>query len=61
MDEKEIHSRCMTRSLKYKWKVPVPLYGFEDKVFYEWFDAPIGYFKFPSKLKSDWLEWLKLK
>lgn len=33
--------RCITRDLK--WGVPVPLKGYEDKVFYVWFDAPIGY------------------
>ncbi len=26
-----------------KWGFPVPLTGFEDQVFYVWFDAPIGY------------------
>ncbi|EJW04355.1 methionine-tRNA ligase [Edhazardia aedis USNM 41457] len=39
-------SRCMTRDLKYKWGVPVPIKDYEDKVFYVWFDAPIGYFTF---------------
>ena len=33
--------RCITRDLK--WGTPVPLPGFEEKVFYVWFDAPIGY------------------
>lgn len=33
--------RCITRDLK--WGVPVPLEGYTDKVFYVWFDAPIGY------------------
>ncbi len=33
--------RAMTRDLS--WGVPVPVQGFEDKVFYVWFDAPIGY------------------
>ena len=32
--------RCITRDLK--WGTPVPLEGFTDKVFYVWFDAPIG-------------------
>lgn len=32
--------RCITRDLK--WGTPVPKAGFEDKVFYVWFDAPIG-------------------
>ena len=33
--------RCITRDLD--WGVPVPKEGFEDKVFYVWFDAPIEY------------------
>ena len=27
------------------WGVPVPRPGFEGKVFYVWFDAPIGYIR----------------
>lgn len=57
--EKDLISRCMTRTLKYKWGVPVPLEGFEDKVFYVWFDAVIGYLTFLSQVKEDWEEWLK--
>jgi methionyl-tRNA synthetase len=33
--------RSITRDLE--WGVPVPLKGFESKIFYVWFDAPIGY------------------
>ena len=36
-----LKSRCITRDLQ--WGVKVPLKGFEDKVFYVWIDAPIGY------------------
>lgn len=36
-----LKDRCITRDLT--WGVPVPRQGFEDKVFYVWFDAPIGY------------------
>lgn len=32
--------RCISRDLK--WGTPVPLEGYTDKVFYVWFDAPIG-------------------
>jgi methionyl-tRNA synthetase len=49
--------RCITRDLK--WGIPVPLEGFEKKVFYSWFDAPIGYIsitaeKFPHYKKEWW-------
>ncbi len=33
--------RCITRDLR--WGVPVDREGFEGKVFYVWFDAPISY------------------
>src|SRR6267143_2109018 len=36
-----LRRRSITRDLK--WGVPVPLEGFKDKIFYVWFDAPIGY------------------
>jgi methionyl-tRNA synthetase len=36
-----LRERCITRDLS--WGVPVPREGFEGKVFYVWFDAPIGY------------------
>lgn len=36
-----IRDRCITRDLS--WGVPVPKAGYEGKVFYVWFDAPIEY------------------
>ncbi len=36
-----LQERAITRDLK--WGIPVPREGFETKVFYVWFDAPIGY------------------
>jgi len=36
-----LHDRCITRDLS--WGVPVDRPGFEGKVFYVWFDAPIEY------------------
>ena len=36
-----LKSRSITRDLK--WGVPVPIKGYDDKVFYVWIDAPIGY------------------
>lgn len=36
-----LKKRSITRDLR--WGVPVPLEGYRDKVFYVWFDAPIGY------------------
>ena len=36
-----LRDRCITRDLK--WGIPVPKKGYENKVFYVWFDAPISY------------------
>jgi len=36
-----LKKRSITRDLK--WGVPVPIKGYENKIFYVWFDAPIGY------------------
>ncbi len=43
-----LHSRCITRDLKWgtsipTWIDPERLDKYKDKVFYVWFDAPIGY------------------
>ena len=48
--------RCITRDLK--WGTPVPLDGFENKVFYVWFDAPIGYVSITASYCGDsWRAW----
>ena len=52
--------RCITRDLKHG--VSVPLKGFEDKVFYVWFDAPIGYVTATKEARpKDWEEFWKNK
>ena len=59
-----LRDRTITRDLK--WGVPVvkdgaPRDGFEDKVFYVWFDAPIGYIAatvdWAEKTGQDWERW----
>lgn len=52
-----LKQRCITRDLK--WGVPVPLEKFKDKVFYVWFDAPIGYISITACYTSDWEQWWK--
>ena len=49
--------RCITRDLK--WGVPVPLEGYEDKVFYVWYDAPIGYISITANYTDQWEKWWK--
>ncbi|CAH1408079.1 unnamed protein product [Nezara viridula] len=55
---KGLKPRCITRDLK--WGVPVPLKNFEQKVFYVWFDAPIGYMSMTKVYTKDWLKWWKV-
>ena len=52
-----LKKRCITRDLK--WGTPVPLPGYEDKVFYVWFDAPIGYISITANYTKDWEKWWK--
>lgn len=46
-----LEPRPITRDIQ--WGVPIPEPGFEDKRFYVWFDAPIGYV-------SSTMEWAEL-
>lgn len=56
-----LQERCITRDLK--WGIPVNREGFEDKVFYVWFDAPIGYISATKEWSDldpehrDWKDW----
>lgn len=50
-----LKERCITRDLK--WGIPVPKPGYEDKVFYVWFDAPIGYVSISANATKDWKMW----
>ena len=57
----ELRDRCITRDLD--WGIPVPRPGFEGKVFYVWFDAPIGYIAATQEWadrdprRRDWRRW----
>ena len=50
-----LKERAITRDLK--WGIPVPEKGFEDKVFYVWFDAPIGYISITADYTDSWEQW----
>ena len=56
-----LHDRCITRDLT--WGVPVNREGFEGKVFYVWFDAPIAYLAATKEWadqapdRRDWKSW----
>ena len=46
-----LRERAITRDLK--WGIPVPRPGYEEKVFYVWFDAPIGYISITGNLGDE--------
>ena len=60
-----LNERAITRDLK--WGIPVPKQGYENKVFYVWFNAPIGYISITKQLANelvkagktsfDWKSW----
>ena len=60
-----LNERAITRDLK--WGIPVPKAGYEQKVFYVWFNAPIGYISITKQLADelaktgkpsfDWKSW----
>lgn len=56
-----LQERCITRDLQ--WGIPVNRAGFEGKVFYVWFDAPIGYISATKEWSDidpanrDWQDW----
>jgi len=51
-----LKERCITRDLE--WGVKVPLKGWENKVFYSWFDAPIGYIGITiENIGKKWKDW----
>ncbi|KAI9206337.1 tRNA synthetases class I (M)-domain-containing protein [Polychytrium aggregatum] len=52
-----LRPRCITRDLK--WGTAVPREGYEKKVFYVWFDAPIGYPSITANYTKDWEQWWK--
>lgn len=59
--KKKLHSRCITRDLKWGVKVPIineKLEKYRNKVFYVWFDAPIGYYSILKHNRDDWEKWL---
>uniref|UniRef100_A0A8C6VVB8 Methionine--tRNA ligase, cytoplasmic n=1 Tax=Nothobranchius furzeri TaxID=105023 RepID=A0A8C6VVB8_NOTFU len=49
--------RCITRDLQ--WGTPVPHPDFKEKVFYVWFDAPIGYLSITASYTNEWDKWWK--
>jgi methionyl-tRNA synthetase len=53
--ERGLQPRPITRDLT--WGIPVPREGYEKKVFYVWFDAPIGYISITAAALPCWQDW----
>jgi methionyl-tRNA synthetase len=53
-----LKGRCITRDLK--WGTAIPLKEYSNKVFYVWFDAPIGYLSITAcYADQQWEKWWK--
>ncbi|MBO7042772.1 MAG: methionine--tRNA ligase [Alphaproteobacteria bacterium] len=52
-----LHDTSITRDLS--WGIPVNKPGYENKVFYVWFDAPWGYVSISQAANKDWESWWK--
>ncbi len=53
----ELHDTSITRDLP--WGIPVNKPGYENKVFYVWFDAPWGYVSISMAANKNWADWWK--
>ena len=52
-----LRDTSITRDLP--WGIPVNKPGYENKVFYVWFDAPWGYVSISQAANNDWADWWK--
>ena len=52
-----LQDTSITRDLS--WGIPVNKPGYENKVFYVWFDAPWGYVSISQAANQDWESWWK--
>lgn len=53
----ELRDTSITRDLP--WGIPVNKAGYENKVFYVWFDAPWGYVSISQAARENWADWWK--
>ena len=52
-----LRDTSITRDLS--WGIPVNKPGYENKVFYVWFDAPWGYVSISQAANENWADWWK--
>lgn len=55
--DKGLKERSITRDIKFGTPVPPKIQGYEDKVIYNWFDAPIGYVSITAEHTDEWRKW----
>ena len=59
--KKGLIERSITRDLKWGSKIPIKRFEESGKVFYVWFDAPIGYISITANYlgaeNDDWKKW----
>ncbi|MBD5388722.1 methionine--tRNA ligase [bacterium] len=53
----DLYDTSITRDLS--WGISVNKPGYENKVFYVWFDAPWGYVSISQAANADWASWWK--
>ncbi|KAI7777757.1 hypothetical protein LA080_003104 [Diaporthe eres] len=59
--KKDLKERSITRDIKFGTPVPSDIPGYEDKVIYNWFDAPIGYLSITAEYTDEWRNWWQPK
>jgi methionyl-tRNA synthetase len=52
-----LQARCITRDLKWGTEIPLDDPEYKKKVFYVWFDAPIGYLSITASWTENWRQW----
>jgi methionyl-tRNA synthetase len=55
--KKGLKERIITRDVKFGTQVPPNVPGYDDKVIYNWFDAPIRYISITAELTDKWQDW----
>lgn len=52
-----LQERSITRDIKFGTPIPPNVPGYEEKVIYNWFDAPIGYISITAEHTANWRDW----
>ncbi|KAG8159600.1 hypothetical protein KVR01_010237 [Diaporthe batatas] len=55
--KKGLKERSITRDIKFGTRIPTNVPGYENKVIYNWLDAPIGYVSITAEHTDHWRDW----